>query len=138
MNLVGPVGPAGVLAAPRLGQRPAAASSRPRPCAWADLGRRRRLSRAWCWRSSARAAPGFHVHLVESMAKRCRFLAEVVDERSTCRPRSTTPGRKTCDLAVDIVTARACAPLLRLLGYAQPYLQAGRDGPVPQGTRCCG
>ena len=31
-------------------------------------------------------------------------------------------------LAVDIVTARACAPLHRLLGYARPYLQAGAQG----------
>jgi 16S rRNA (guanine527-N7)-methyltransferase len=28
-------------------------------------------------------------------------------------------------LAVDIVTARACAPLHRLLGYGRPYLQRG-------------
>ena len=31
-------------------------------------------------------------------------------------------------LAVDIVTARACAPLARLLGYARPYLRAGALG----------
>jgi 16S rRNA (guanine527-N7)-methyltransferase len=31
-------------------------------------------------------------------------------------------------LAVDIVTARACAPLHRLLGYARPYLAAGAQG----------
>ena len=29
------------------------------------------------------------------------------------------------DLTVDIVTARACAPLPRLLGYARPYLKRG-------------
>jgi 16S rRNA (guanine527-N7)-methyltransferase len=31
-------------------------------------------------------------------------------------------------LAVDIVTARACAPLSRLLGYARPYLKSGALG----------
>jgi 16S rRNA (guanine527-N7)-methyltransferase len=31
-------------------------------------------------------------------------------------------------LAVDIVTARACAPLHRLLGYARPYLKFGAVG----------
>ena len=68
--------------------------------------------------------PGFHVHLVESMAKRCRFLAEVVD--GLALP-ATVHNSRAEDLAlpVDIVTARACAPLSRLLGYARPYLQRG-------------
>jgi 16S rRNA (guanine527-N7)-methyltransferase len=29
---------------------------------------------------------------------------------------------------VDIVTARACAPATRLLGYARPYLSRGATG----------
>jgi len=29
---------------------------------------------------------------------------------------------------VDIVTARACAPMSRLLGFARPYLQKGATG----------
>ena len=71
--------------------------------------------------------PGFHVHLVESMAKRCRFLAEVVAALDL--PATVHNGRaETLKLAVDIVTARACAPLARLLGYAQPYLKAGATG----------
>lgn len=71
--------------------------------------------------------PGFHVHLVESMAKRCRFLAEVVAALDL--PATVHNGRaETLKLAVDIVTARACAPLARLLGYAQPYLKSGATG----------
>jgi 16S rRNA (guanine527-N7)-methyltransferase len=31
-------------------------------------------------------------------------------------------------LTVDIVTARACAPLHRLLGYAKPFLRQGATG----------
>jgi 16S rRNA (guanine527-N7)-methyltransferase len=70
---------------------------------------------------------GFHVHLVESMAKRCRFLTEVVAELDL--PASVHNDRaENLKLAVDIVTARACAPLNRLLGYARPYLQAGALG----------
>jgi 16S rRNA (guanine527-N7)-methyltransferase len=66
--------------------------------------------------------PGFHVHLVESMAKRCRFLSEVV--RDLELPATVHNDRaENLDLAVDIVTARACAPMVRLLGYAQPYLK---------------
>src|ERR1041385_6248057 len=47
--------------------------------------------------------PGFRVHLVESMAKRCRFLSEVVEALDL--PASVHNGRaENLDLAVDIVT----------------------------------
>ncbi|MBQ1543256.1 MAG: 16S rRNA (guanine(527)-N(7))-methyltransferase RsmG [Caulobacteraceae bacterium] len=67
---------------------------------------------------------GAQVHLVESMAKRCRFLAEV----STRLALPTTIHNiraEELSLSVDIVTARACAPMARLLGYARPYLKRG-------------
>jgi 16S rRNA (guanine527-N7)-methyltransferase len=68
--------------------------------------------------------PGAHVHLVESMAKRCRFLQTVVDALDL--PASVHNARaESLKLKVDIVAARACAPLVRLLGYAWPYLRAG-------------
>ena len=71
--------------------------------------------------------PGFHIHLVESMAKRCRFLTEVVTALDL--PATVVNERaENLSLAVDIVTARACAPLHRLLGYARPYLTAGAQG----------
>ena len=74
-----------------------------------------------------RDAPGFHIHLVESMAKRCRFLSEVVTELAL--PATVVNARaESLSLTVDIVTARACAPLHRLLGYARPYLAAGAQG----------
>ncbi len=70
--------------------------------------------------------PGFHVHLVESMAKRCRFLTEVVTGLQL--PATVHQSRaEDLSLAVDIVTARACAPLSRLLGYGRPYLRLGAD-----------
>ncbi|WP_442957999.1 16S rRNA (guanine(527)-N(7))-methyltransferase RsmG [Phenylobacterium sp.] len=70
---------------------------------------------------------GFHVHLVESMTKRCRFLQQVVDELDL--PATVHNDRaENLKLAVDVVTARACAPLSRLLGYARPYLKAGALG----------
>lgn len=71
-----------------------------------------------------KGVPGAHVHLVESMAKRCRFLNEVV--KTLDLPASVHNARaEDLDLTVDIVTARACAPLPRLLGYARPYLKRG-------------
>jgi 16S rRNA (guanine527-N7)-methyltransferase len=68
--------------------------------------------------------PGAKVHLVESMAKRCKFLRVVVDELKL--PAEIHNARaEELDLRVDVVTARACAPMVRLLGYAQPYLKRG-------------
>ena len=70
---------------------------------------------------------GFHEHLVESMAKRCRFLTAVVTALDL--PATVHHARaEDLSLNVDIVTARACAPLWRLLGYAQPYLAKGATG----------
>lgn len=70
---------------------------------------------------------GAHVHLVESMTKRCRFLSEVVTALQL--PATVHNSRaEDLQLTVDIVTARACAPLVRLLGYGQPYLKKGARG----------
>lgn len=68
--------------------------------------------------------PGAKVHLVESMAKRCRFLRVVADELKL--PVEIHNARaEELDLKVQIVTARACAPMVRLLGFAQPYFKRG-------------
>lgn len=75
----------------------------------------------------AKDQPGAHVHLVESVAKRCRFLQTVVEALSLP---ATVHNARAEDLSVnvDVVTARACAPLVRLLGYAWPYLRIGATG----------
>ena len=71
--------------------------------------------------------PGVHVHLVESLSKRCRFLAAVVQALDL--PATVHNGRaESLDLWVDVVTARACAPLTRLLGFAAPYFKRGAHG----------
>lgn len=71
--------------------------------------------------------PGAQVHLIESMAKRCRFLSHVVDQLDL--PATVHCGRaESMTLKVQVVTARACAPMVRLLGYAWPYLKAGACG----------
>lgn len=71
--------------------------------------------------------PGAKVHLVESMAKRCRFLRTVSDALDL--PVEIHNLRaEDLSLTVDIVTARACAPMSRLLGYARPYLKRGAVG----------
>jgi 16S rRNA (guanine527-N7)-methyltransferase len=74
-----------------------------------------------------KGVPGAKVHLVESMAKRCRFLDQVVSALDL--PAQVHNVRaEDLPLAVDIVTARACAPMTRLLGFAQPCLRKGATG----------
>jgi len=75
-----------------------------------------------------------HVWLVDSLGKRCRFLQEVVDGLSL---RATVVNGRAEDqrIKVDVVTARALAPMDRLLGYAQPYLQRGAQGLFLKGEK---
>jgi 16S rRNA (guanine527-N7)-methyltransferase len=74
-----------------------------------------------------KGVPGARVHLIESMGKRCRFLSAVVQAldlpAEVCNARA-----EDLKITVDAVTARACAPLVSLLGYARPYLQRGAIG----------
>jgi 16S rRNA (guanine527-N7)-methyltransferase len=71
--------------------------------------------------------PGAQVHLVESTAKRCRFLETVAADLKL--PATVHQARaEALQLRVDIVTARACAPLPRLLEFAWPYLRKGARG----------
>ncbi len=74
-----------------------------------------------------KGVPGARVHLVESLAKRCRFLREVVQTLDL--PAEVHNARaESLKLKVDVVTARAVAPLTRLLEYGWPYLKAGAVG----------
>lgn len=76
--------------------------------------------------------PGARVHLVESLAKKCRFLetvAETLDLPATIH----NARAESLSLQADVVTARAVAPLERLLGYAQPHLAQGAIGLFPKG-----
>jgi len=71
--------------------------------------------------------PGTKVHLVESMLKRCRFLATVAE--ALALPVEIHNARaEGLKLKAEIVTARACAPLTKLLGFAEPYLSRGAKG----------
>jgi 16S rRNA (guanine527-N7)-methyltransferase len=98
----------------------------PEARSWADLGAGAGLPGV-VLAILGKGTLGFHVELVESMAKRCRFLSAVVDELAL--PATVHNARaEDLKLTVEIVTARACAPLHRLLGYAKPYLQAEATG----------
>lgn len=70
---------------------------------------------------------GARVHLVESVAKKCRFLEAVV-EALALPARVHNDRAEALAIKADIVTARAVAPLPRLLEFARPYLALGATG----------
>ena len=78
---------------------------------------------------------GAHVDLVESVGKKAAFLQEAVD-------RFALPARVWSDRAEDLapriptpdaVSARALAPLPKLLALAAPWLERGAVGLFPKG-----
>lgn len=94
---------------------------------WADLGSGAGLP-GIVLAIALKRRPGAEVLLVESLQKRCRFLQAVVEALAL-------PARVVCGRAedqpptrVDVVVARAVAPMERLLGYAWPYLRGGATG----------
>ena len=67
--------------------------------------------------------PGVAVHLIESMAKRCHFLRTVSVALNLPTQVHNARAESLNLSPVDVVTARACAPLPRLLEYARPLLK---------------
>jgi len=79
---------------------------------------------------------GARVHLVESNQRKCAFLREVA--RETQAPAIVHCGRIENILPglnepVEAVSARALAPLPKLLGYAEKFLDQGAIGVFPRG-----
>lgn len=78
--------------------------------------------------------PGGHVHLIDSLGKRCRFLEQVKAELDL--PATVINGRAEDQaVTVDVVTARAVAPMDKLLGYAQPCMDRGAQGLFLKGEK---
>lgn len=109
----------------------------PEATTWADLGAGAGfpgvvLAILLKGRVAGRAQP--HVWLIDSLGKRCRFLESIVDELSL--PATVINGRaEDHAVKVDVVTARAVAPMEKLLAYAQPYLQRGAQGLFLKGEK---
>jgi 16S rRNA (guanine527-N7)-methyltransferase len=98
----------------------------PEATTWADLGAGAGLPGV-VLAILLKGRAGAKVHLVESMAKRCRFL-EVVAKDLDLPVQIHNARAEDLKLKVDIVTARACAPMTKLLGFAEPYLRNGATG----------
>lgn len=83
---------------------------------------------------TAKDSGGGRVHLIESLAKRCRFLSEAVSLLGLEAQVHNARAENLRLTGIDIVTARACAPLPKLLGYAEPLLKKrGARGLFPKG-----
>ncbi|HML15259.1 MAG TPA: 16S rRNA (guanine(527)-N(7))-methyltransferase RsmG [Xanthobacteraceae bacterium] len=72
--------------------------------------------------------PGARIHLIESNGKKAAFLREAV--RLTGAPAIVHQARieqmgMKLDESIEVVTARALAPLTDLLGLAEPWLKRG-------------
>jgi 16S rRNA (guanine527-N7)-methyltransferase len=69
--------------------------------------------------------PGLTVHLIESTQKKCRFLESVVAATGAPAKVHWARAEEMTGLKADVVTARAVAPLDRLLELAHPFF--GKD-----------
>jgi 16S rRNA (guanine527-N7)-methyltransferase len=70
---------------------------------------------------------GAKVYLIESVAKKCRFLDQVAAALDL--PVEVRHARaETQAISAEIVTARACAPMPRLLAFALPFMIRGARG----------
>ncbi|KCZ51130.1 16S rRNA (guanine(527)-N(7))-methyltransferase RsmG [Hyphomonas pacifica] len=81
------------------------------------------------------ARPASHVTMMESVGKKCAFLRAAIDaaglNAAVYQGRiETAPASEA-----DIVTARAFAPLPKLLDYAAPWMENGAKGVFLKGER---
>jgi 16S rRNA (guanine527-N7)-methyltransferase len=72
-----------------------------------------------------RERPGFKTVLYESIAKKCAFLIAAAERMQIAVEVRNARMEEARPEPFDLVTARACAPLIRLLGYARPFQGPG-------------
>jgi len=71
--------------------------------------------------------PTPRVYLIDSLAKRCRFLQGLVEDLSL--PATVINDRaENLDIIVDVVTARAFAPFPKLFSFAETFFRNGAEG----------
>lgn len=82
-----------------------------------------------------KAMPGAKIWLIDSLAKRCRFLDQVKADLGLDNAVVINGRAEDQTVKCEVVTARAVAPLDRLLGYTQPYFRGGAQGLFLKGER---
>lgn len=78
--------------------------------------------------------PGLRVTLVESDLRKSAFLNTAIRELSLEARVLTARAEALAPQAADVVSARAMAPLSRLLGYAKRHLRDGGMAIFPKGA----
>jgi len=68
---------------------------------------------------------GPDVHLIESDTRKAAFLREACRETAAAATVVNVRAEMVDDLSADVVTARACAPLVRLLPWVDGVLRPG-------------
>lgn len=132
MNLVGPA------SLPDFWNRHALDSAQLLPLApdarvWADLGAGAGLPGV-ILAILLKETPGAKIWLIDSQTKRTKFLEKVVSALSL--PAEVVNARaETLEIKADVVTARACAPLEKLLDFARPYRARGAEGLFLKGEK---
>lgn len=132
MNLVGPA------SLPDFWNRHALDSAQLLPLApkariWADLGAGAGLPGV-ILAILLKETPGAKIWLIDSQTKRTRFLEQVVSALSL--PAEVVNARaETLSIQADVVTARACAPLDKLLDFAKPYRARGAEALFLKGEK---
>ncbi len=132
MNLVGPA------SLPDFWNRHALDSAQLLPLApnarvWADLGAGAGLPGV-ILAILLKETPGAKIWLIDSQTKRTKFLEKVVSALSL--PAKVVNARaETLEIKADVVTARACAPLEKLLDFARPYRARGAEGLFLKGEK---
>jgi 16S rRNA (guanine527-N7)-methyltransferase len=81
------------------------------------------------------ALPDAHVHLVESSKRKCEFLDRAVRECDLRNVEVVYARIEQWTASVDVVTARALAPLEVVVEYAAPLLRIGGTLVVWRGQR---
>ena len=79
---------------------------------------------------------GGDIHLVESIAKKCRFLQAVIDELGL-GDRATVHNMRVESLPrfrADVITARACANLAQLFDWGLPFAASSTTWLLPKGA----
>ncbi len=73
--------------------------------------------------------------LVESVGKKCAFLRAAIEAANL--PAKVIQGRVEAikPVQADCITARAFAPLPKLINYAAPWFENGAHGVIPKGRR---
>ena len=80
-----------------------------------------------------RENPNTEIMLVESNGKKCNFLRTVIRELGLPAKAEQARAEQIDAQPFDVVTARAFAPLPRLLFYAHPFWKEGTVGIFPKG-----